>query len=232
MNTSSAETEDSKWEGIYIIGGGAALLVGIIFLTAIIDIVLTGLQPVTRNGWLSSFQNNWLIVIFKLHAGLNKGQLDLLYGWNLLDFAILALVGTTYTGLYAVLRRTNKTWSMIALALPFLGFVLFIVTKMAGRSGVMGAGLVISVVMLRSKLFNKPFGYIGILSGVLLLAGDLSVGMAPSNVFAFLTGIGYLLLMTWYFLVARRLFQLGHLQKKMLPQPLQSEAFGWPGHRM
>jgi hypothetical protein len=57
------------------------------------------------------------------------------------------------TGLYVALRQTSRIWSMIAASKPVLGMALFIVTKLAGRSGVMGAGAVISFVMLRSKVF-------------------------------------------------------------------------------
>jgi hypothetical protein len=57
------------------------------------------------------------------------------------------------TGLYVALRQTSRIWSMIAASKPVLGMALFIVTKLAGRGGVMGAGAVISFVMLRSKVF-------------------------------------------------------------------------------
>ena len=75
----------------------------------------------------------------------------------------------------------------------------------------MGAGLVISLVMLRSRshVFGKVTAYMGVLASVLLLVGDFSIGMAHSNIIATLIGIGYVLLMTWFFLIARRLFQLG-----------------------
>lgn len=206
---SKVVTTNSNGNWVYKFSSAAALSVGILLLTAVIDLILTVLQPGIKNGWLSLFQNNWLVIIFKLHAGFNGIQSNLLYRVNLLDVAILALVGIIYIGLYIALRGTSKTWSIIAMAQPFLGVLLFITTKTAGRSGVMGATLVISIVMLRSNLFNKRIAYSGMLSGILLLAGDLGAGTAPSNTLAILTGIGYILLTTWFFLVARRLFQLG-----------------------
>jgi hypothetical protein len=70
--------------------------------------------------------------------------------------------------------------------------------------------LVVSAVMLRSKIFNKAIAYMGILASVLLLAGDFSAGiMPPSKIFAALFGIGYVLMMGWFYMVAQRLFQLG-----------------------
>jgi len=199
----------SRWNWLYKVGGAAALITGVLFLIAVIDFIITGFQPGIINGWLSLLQNNWLVVIFKLHAGFNGVQPDLLYVLNLLDIAIMALVGTMYLGLYAALGRTSKVWSIIALAQPFLGIVIFIATNTAGRCGVMGASLVISFVMLRSSIFGKETAYMGILASALLLVGDFSVGITHSNIIAILTGIGYMLLTTWFFLVGRRLFRLG-----------------------
>lgn len=216
MDKFETETASSRWNWLYRIGGTAALIAGVLFLIAVFDLIITWLQLGTTNGWLSPFQNNWLAVIFKLHAGFGGVQIDLLHVLNFLDIAILALVGTMYLGLYAALRRTSRIWSSVALALPFLGIVLFIATKTAGRSSVMGAGLVISVVMLRNNIFNKVTVSMGILASVLLLVGDFSAGVLHSNIITILFGIGYVLLMTWLFLISRRLFQLGHPERKTL----------------
>ncbi len=203
------ENTDAVWKGLYQIGGVAALMVGAWLLFGAVDLSLMGPQADTLNGWLSLLQNNWLVVIFKLHAGFSGVQTNPLYGLNLLDIAIMALVGAVHLGLYAALRRTSKLWSIIALAQPFLGLLIFIATQQAGRSGVLGAGVVISFVMLGSHSFGKATAYGGILASILLLIGDFSEGIVHSNIIAILTGIGYLLLTTWFCLVARRLLQLG-----------------------
>jgi hypothetical protein len=121
----------------------------------------------------------------------------------------MVLVATLFLGLYVALRRASKIWSIIALAQPFLGIVIFIATNSAGRSAVMGAVLVISFVMLRSDTFSNATAYVGILASVLLLVGDVSVSIARSSTIAILVAIGYVLLIVWFFLVGRRLFQLG-----------------------
>jgi len=206
----NAETAESRWNWLYQVSGVASLILGVLFLIAMTSLFIAGLQPSTINGWLSPFQNNWLVVLFKLNAGFDGVQFDLLYGLNPLDIAITALVATTYLGLYAALRRTSRIWSIIAAVMPFLGIVVFIATRIAGRSGVMGAGLVISFVMLRSNIFGKVIAFVGILASVLLLAGDFgTTENSASTIVAVLIGIGYVLLMTWFFLIARRLFQLG-----------------------
>jgi hypothetical protein len=205
----NTETADTRWIWLYKLGALAALMAGALVLMPIIELVITRFQPGTVNRWSSLLQNNWLVVIFKLHAGLEGVQPSLLYILNPLDIALMALIGTMYLGLYAALRRTSKIWSIVALAQPFLGIVIFMATRSAGRSGVMGAGLVISIVMLRSRIFNKVTAYMGILSSSLLFVGDISVGISQSYIFAILTAIGYVLLTAWFFLIAQRLFQLG-----------------------
>ena len=201
---------NSRLKWLYKIGGAAALIAGALFLIAVIDLLVAVLQPGATNNWLSPFQDNWLVIIFKLHAGFNGVHTDLLHVFNFLDISILAFVAATVLGLYAALRMTSRIWSLIALAQPFLGIVLFIVTQTAGRSSVMGAVLVISAVMLRNVYFNKSPAYLGMLASLLLFAGDLSAGvLPPTNLMAALFGLGYLLWMTWFFLIALKLFKLG-----------------------
>ncbi len=205
----NTETADSRWNWLYKLSGTAALVAGALFLIAAIELIITGFRLGAVIGWLTLIPDNWLMVTLKLHAGFNGVEPNQLYELNLLDVAIMALISITYLGLYAALRRTGKILSVIALVQPFLGIALFVATKSAGRSGVMGAGLVISLVMLRGDIFNKAIAYIGILSSILLLVGDISVGIAHSDIIAILTVIGYMLLLAWLLLVAQRLFQLG-----------------------
>jgi hypothetical protein len=71
-----------------------------------------------------------------------------------------------------------------------MGLILFIATKTAGRSSVMLAVLIISLVMLGNELFSKVMVYAGILASIFLLAGDFSVGV-QSDMITILFGIGY-----------------------------------------
>jgi len=178
-------------------------------MAAFIDFIIASLQPGTTGGLLSLFGNNWLVTLFKLHAGVSGAQPGQLYVFNLLDTAIMALVAATFLGLYVALMRTSKIWSLIALVQPFLGMAIFIMTGSAGRSAVMGSVLVISLVMLRSNTFDKATAYTGILASAFLLVGDLGIDIARSSFIAVLVGAGYVLLMVWLFLVARKLIRRG-----------------------
>jgi hypothetical protein len=210
-----AESKNLSWNWLYKVSGAAALILGLLFLAAIISLIAASLQHGTINAGLSLFQNNWLVVLFKLNAGFDGVQFDRLYGLNPLDIAILMLVAMMVLGLYPALRRTSRIWSLVAAVMPILGIILFIATKLAGRSGVMGTGLVISFVMLRSNIFGRLTAVLGILASLLLLAGDFgTTANSHSTIVAILVGIGYVLLMTWFFLVGRRLLQLGQSGSK------------------
>jgi hypothetical protein len=210
-----AESKNFNWKWLYKVSGAAALILGLFFLAAIISLIAASLQHGTINAGLSLFQNNWLVVLFKLNAGFDGVQFDRLSGLNPLDIAIMVLVAIMALGLYTALRRTSRIWSLVAAVMPILGIILFIATKLAGRSGVMGTGLVISFVMLRSYIFGRMTAVLGILACVLLLAGDFgTTANSHSTIVAILVGIGYVLLMTWFFLVGRRLLQLGQSGSK------------------
>jgi hypothetical protein len=199
------QASGAGWRRLQRIGGQAALMAAAVFGIAVIDLAAGALRPGGGQTWLSPLQNNWLVILFKLHARFRDIQPDALYRLNLLDLSILALVCIAHLGLYAALRKTSKIWSAVALAQPLIGIFLFIFTKSAGRSTVMGAGLVISLVMLRSAIFGRVAAITGIIASVFLLVGDISVGIVLSPAIAALTGAGYLLLMAWFFLVGRRL---------------------------
>jgi hypothetical protein len=209
----SIETADSRWNWLYTIGGAAALVVFVLFLIGIIGTITAGRQPTAANDWFTQLQNNWLVVLFKLNAGFSGVQPDLLRVLNLLDIVVMALFGTLFLALYVALRRTNKVWPVVAASLPFLGMAIFLITSTAGRSGLLVGGLIISAVMLRSRIrvFSTVSAYVGLVaSAVLFFAGDLGTAIfSSSNIIAILIGIGYVLWMIWFGLIARRLFQLG-----------------------
>ena len=189
-------------------GAAAALLSGILFLIGLIGLIATVLQPGSQNGLLLSLQKNWLVVLFKLNAGSEGVQFNQLQRLDILDIVILAFVGITYLSLYAVLRRTSKVWAVVGVAQPFLGILLFIVTRNAGRSAVMGATLVIALLMLVGKSLSKGSAILGILASILLLIGDF--GTAPgvhSNMLEIFIGIGYIMLSVWFFAVGRKLLE-------------------------
>jgi hypothetical protein len=203
-----SETAASVRKKIYRVGAVAALIVLALFIIGVIGIFSAFWLSPPANDWFAQIQNNWLVVLFKLNAGLNGAQLNLL---NVLDIVIMALFCALSLALYFALKRTSKIWSLVAASLPFLGIPLFLLTGTAGRSTLLIGGLIISAVMLRSTIFSKATAYVGIIGSVLLFfAGDIATAtFSSSSIIAVFIGVGYVLWMVWFFLIARKLYQLG-----------------------
>jgi hypothetical protein len=125
----------------------------------------------------------------------------------MLDIAFMALMGIVFMGLYVTLRTRRNIWAIIAALLPFAGIIVFLITATAGRSSLMIAGIIISIVMLASNQHSKLFALLGILAGILLFfAGDLGTTIYPGNpIVASCIFIGYTLWIIWFVWIARKL---------------------------
>ncbi len=182
--------------------GTAALMLGMIFLIGLIGVIQEVFYPGAGGEPLTEGGDNWLVVLFKLNAGFEGAHFDLLRGVNGLDVTILLLLAVALVGLYILFQQKSRILALIAMILPVLGIGVLIATQLAGRSAVMAAVLLASIVMLRSTLFNKATAVMGILASVLLLTADFGTKPDfPSILMAVFVGIGYVLIMTWFLLV-------------------------------
>jgi hypothetical protein len=204
-NVFHPQKPDCRWSWLYIIGSVSALITGMVLLIGEINLIFSILNPAITNSWLVFFENNWLILIFKMHAGFNTLPAGL-SGLDLLDMVILSLVSLVSLSLSNVFTKTRRIWSIAPFFLTLIGIILFTVTKIAGRSTVMLDVLIISLLMLKNKTSGNGTIITGILAGVLLLVGDLSVGI-HSNFITILFCMGYMLIIVWFFLIAMSLFR-------------------------
>jgi len=188
----------------------AAVVIFVLLLIGMIGIITEALGFAVTSNWITPFYNNWLSVLFKLNirmAGITPDSLTVL---NPVDVLIMVLFSLLFLALFAILSNTTKLWSAIATCLPILGIIVYLITKTAGRSGLLIGGLVYSIVMLRSKNFSRVSAYIGIIaSGLLFFAGDIgTAAFHSSSIIAILIGAGYILWMLWVFLTGWRLYHL------------------------
>jgi hypothetical protein len=238
---SQSENRNTKWNSIYKLGGIAALgtvLVGL--LESLIQFLPGGnVSLETVLDWFMLFQENpfmglrnlgllnifldalAILVYFALYAAHRRNSNQ--------PFAMLAMI-ISFSGV-GVFFATNRAFPMLALSNQyavaatdaqratleaagqsmlsvgashtpgtFLGFFLIEV-----------AGILISIVMLRSKIFGKVAAYAGILGfGILLVVEFLTTfvsGLQDVTILLFM--FGGLFSMAWDILIARRLFQLG-----------------------
>jgi hypothetical protein len=84
------------------------------------------------------------------------------------------------------------------------------------------AGMITSVVMLRSDVFNRATAYVGILASAFDLAYGITYALVPtvdSELLAILLiPAAGLLLMIWHIMVGWRLYRLGRLEGKTVPK--------------
>jgi fumarate reductase subunit D len=247
MNKNDENPVDSTWSNLFRVGGAAALLCAVMYIITLVVYVPANLAappPETVLEWFTVFQDSPVTGLFYLGLG---------------DVIIMFLWGPMALALYAVLKKSNRTWSLIATAFVFVGMAVFITTNTAfsmfslsqeyatavteaekfiflaagqamlavtrgtghlysGMQLVWLAGLILSVIMLRSKAFSKATAWVGILGLGLLVVGIIGGGHYTSTgEYTAIQGIiiavqyigGGLLSLVWYILVGLRLLKLG-----------------------
>jgi hypothetical protein len=227
MNETYAEIADSDWNWLYKIGGAAALL-SVVFFPIQIAVYLISPPPDTVIGWFRLFQENKLIGLLDLDLLLIADQV-LAILILLALYTALRRVNESFMAIGAVLGivaavlfiASNPAFAMLSLSDQYAAAV-----TEAQRTVLLAAGqamlvtwqgsafqlsyllgsigpIIISAVMLRSKLFSKTTAYLGILANVIAL------GLYVPEIGVFISIFSVVFLWMWYLLVARRLFQLG-----------------------
>lgn len=169
------------------LGGVSAFLIALTLLASLVSIPFA--LPAARS---------WLVVLFVFNAGLGGLPAEPLRLLNALDFAILVLAGLAFLGLWSALTKRQRIWLGIAVGMSFAGIAVLLITHLAGRSALMGSGFIVSVLMVLHRTFRR-LGVLGVFANGVLFAGDLATGTSPSAVAAGLVGVGYLLVLAWFF---------------------------------
>jgi hypothetical protein len=246
------DSADPRWNSLYKISGAAAWIAVLIFrrwlgeeflLLRAIGIIRFGPRAIPSSviDWFTLLQTNRLVGLTLL---------------NVFDTVNYVLVGLIFLGLYAALRRANRSYMMLAAALGFVGIAVYLASNQAfsmlslsdryaaaatdaQRSvllaagqlllaihdpntlgpGAMGfflvtvAGLIISIVMLRSNVFGKTTAYTGILANAFGLGYPVGLAIAPKTIVipivATSLSLSACFLVIWYVGIARRLLKLG-----------------------
>jgi hypothetical protein len=186
------------------VAGTAAILCGLVLLFAIVTMVARGFQPGGTGGFISGIENNWLVLLCKLHFRIQGVSTNMLRSQNPIDYVIMALTCVTCVGLYLTLKETSRVWSIVALALPFLGVLIFLITHLAGRSALMAAVLAFSIIMIWNSGCGLAAACLGVAAGALLLVGDFTERL-HSKVVGTIFAVGYVILVGWFEVVGAKL---------------------------
>jgi hypothetical protein len=119
MNETNAEVGDSNWNSLYRIGGAAALICALMYVITLVVYVPANLAsppPATVLEWFTVFENSPVTGLFYLGLG---------------DVVIMLLWGPMALALYAVLKQSNRSWSLIATTFVFVGMAVFLATNTA-----------------------------------------------------------------------------------------------------
>jgi hypothetical protein len=234
MDESNAKIADSAWKNLYRAGGVAPLIALAFYLSQISILIFGEPYPTTIDGWFSLLQRSKLLGLFYLNA-LDIFSIALLGTMFLALYIALKRANESYMAIAALFAFIGIPVfiapRVVMLSVLPLSDKYAAATTEVQRSQILAAGqamsalgqpttqtigflfiavavLIISVVMLRSKVFNKATAYVGIVASVLTFVDDLSVVIAPS-IAGPLMGIGIVLWTLWWILIARRLLQLG-----------------------
>lgn len=169
-----------------LIGGVAATVAAATLFAGAVGLAL-GLR-----GWSS-----WLAVLFAFNAGYRVACRDALRGVHTIDVALLVLAGATYAALWSGPGASHPVWMALAIAQPLLGLVVLLVTRLSGRSGLMGGALVLSILMLVEGT-GSAAAWMGLVASVLLLVGDFGTTARPSRFLAGPLAVGYGALVIWF----------------------------------
>lgn len=93
-------------------------------------------------------------------------------------------------------RKSPRGSSTAAIAQPLLGIAILLITRHAGRSGLMGGALILSILMLIDGTWTAP-GWMGAASSVLLLVADFGTTGRPHRLLAEVLAVGYAALVIW-----------------------------------
>jgi hypothetical protein len=111
------DTVDTACQGLYIIGGVAALIAGVIFRRNLgVAEMFPRRAPRTVIGWFSLLQSDRLFGLAMLNV------------FDVVDFALLGLM---FLALYAALRPVNKGYTLIATAIGLVGIAVYFASNAA-----------------------------------------------------------------------------------------------------
>ncbi len=177
------------------VGGLAAILAAAILVIGIAGLALGA--PSLRL---------WLALLFGINAAVGTVSPQTLRATNPVDIAMLVLAALTFAGFWPGPGKPHKIWMGVAIALPLAGIAVLLATGLAGRSGLMGGGLVLSLLMLGDRE-SRPLGFLGIAANALLLVGDFATAGPGLPVIAAVVAVGYLLLVAWFVWIGARLLK-------------------------
>lgn len=227
LDAAKTQAANTSWKNLYYAGGAAALLT-IVFMPIQIAVFILKPLPSTVIGWFNLFQESKIIglldldlllvadqvlailVFLAIFAALHKGSLSIMAIGTILAFTScvlfitsnpafeMASISSQYAAAETETGRNLFLAAGQALIASWQGSA-FQVSYFLGAVG----SIIVSWVMLRSGLFSKAAGILGILGNA------ISLGLYVPKVGIYISVFSVVFLWAWYLLVGVKLLQLG-----------------------
>ena len=172
------------------VGSGVAFVLAALFMENLARLVF---------GFKSPFPDNWLVVLYKVNAHVYRVPAATLRQVTITDLVIMVLFCILMLIFFLGSGSRAKVWAAVAAIISAASIPLFLVTRTAGRSGVLLCGAVASGVMCMKRMRPSPTGWIGMGASILLLVGGdfATAAFPPSDVTAVVLLVGYLAWIVW-----------------------------------
>jgi hypothetical protein len=237
LHSPQGDAVEEEWKGLCRLGAVAALILLVYSVATMIVLAWLGGPPRTAQECFELMQRNLLTALFRLDVltilvmpmfyFLYAGLFGAMHRSSLTLSALstaLAFVGVTLvlgsasvlsllhlSNQYAAATTDARRTLLLAAGEAVMSTDMWHSTGAAMGGGLLQlAGVLISVAMLQSKVFNKLTGYLGIVTHGLDLAHILIGLFVPTGGVVLMVLAGPLYLV-WLPLVGRRLHQLGRV---------------------
>jgi hypothetical protein len=240
--TAAAQTLESSWKSLCKIGGVAALIATVLFIGDIVILVTGNAMLGSANSWFTLMQNDRVAgllqlfftdlvgvalmypIFFALYAALrrtNEVYAAFATGLAFVGIAIVLATNINYSLLYLndqyAAATTAAQRSQIVTAGESFVVVLNGTGPLMGGLLIESAFVIVSISMLRGRVFSNRIAYLGLVVHGLDVARSVAwLVLVPIFGVALATTVGTILLtiggtlqLIWYPLVGRRLIQLG-----------------------
>jgi hypothetical protein len=234
MKNANNQTTDAKWKTLYQAGALAPLITLAFYTFQMVIMGFGEALPATMADWFLLFQRNKILGLIYLNAldpfsiallGMmflalymalgrdNQSLMAIAAFFAFLGIAVFvstraAAVSATLTlsDQYAA-ATTEVQKSQILTAGQAIHSTVRATPETVGFLFMAIAGLIISLVILRSETFGQATAYVGILGSVITLADHISLIMAPSMA-GILMPLNGLLWLIWWLMISVGLFKL------------------------
>ena len=234
------ETTGANWKNLYRIGGVAPLLT-LAFYVSEYMLISWERYPATTEDWFLLFHRNKLLGLFYLNA-LDIFSIALLGVMFLALYVALRNMNETYMAVAAFFAFLGVGVFIVPrvamLSLLPLSDRYTLATTEAERVPLLAAGetlgvlgiptpqtvgflfmsvgvLIISIVMLQGKAFDKVTAWFGILASIFTFADQISVILLPAVATPLMIFSG-LFWIPWWIMISRGLFKLTRLEQQLL----------------